>query len=330
MEIIMRLHHRWVGAVLVALGMCAASGCDGHEKKEAAPPVSGPVVAVVGDAVITQKEYEAKLAEQPAFVRERYKSMEKKKELLETQVRFKLLAQEAHRRGLESDPEVREMLEKAMVQRLIKAQAEAPGSAEVSDAEAKAFYEANLADYVKPERVRVSQLVLTAPKGSSERKKALARAAQLISEVQASGDTLRAFDAATRAHSQDTASKPAGGDLGFRTREELEARGGAPLAQAAFELKTVGQMSAPIESDQGVHVLFLLGRQLGSNQSYEQAKPRIVQRLSAERHTKAVDALVQSLREKTRVEIKEDVLSKVDPSALKTPETPAPGANPAP
>ncbi|MBN1207882.1 MAG: peptidyl-prolyl cis-trans isomerase [Myxococcaceae bacterium] len=320
----MRMHSRWTKMTAVAVGLCAASGC--NDKPQApAPEVHGEIVATVGDEAITREEFEAKLAEQPPFIRTRLSAPEKKKEFLENQVRLKMMAQEAMRRGLESDPEVREMIETLLVQQLVKAHTESPEVVQVSDTEAKAYYEANLSDYVKPERVRISQLVLTAPRGSPERQKARARAAQLIASVQRSDDVSRAFDAAVRAHSQDTATQALGGELGFRTREELEAQGGAPLAESAFALKTVGQLSAPVETDQGVHVLMLQARQLGSEQSFEQAMPRITQLLRAQRRAKALDELVQALREKTRIEVKEDVLSKVDPGSLAMASTQAPG-----
>ncbi len=310
---------RWGGTAALVLPLGAGAGGCGRGKPGAAPQEQGPVVAVVGEGQITQQELEAKLAEQPAFVRSRYSTLEKKKEFLENLVRFELLAQEARRRGLESDPEVRAMLEKVMVQRLVKAETESQDAATVSDEEARAFYEANLSEYVKPERVRVSQLVLLAPRGSPERQKAVAQAGRLAAEIQKGGDTLRAFDAAVRSHSQDTSTQARGGDVGFRTREELVALGGTALADAALGLKAVGQLSAPVETDQGVHLLMLQARQVGSEQTFDQVKPRIVQRLGSERRARALDTLVQSLREKAKVEIKEDVLAKVDAQALPAP-----------
>ncbi|QSQ26140.1 peptidyl-prolyl cis-trans isomerase [Pyxidicoccus parkwayensis] len=301
-------------AVAMSLGV-GVGGC--NRGGSGSTSTEGEVVAVVGDGSITRKELEAKLAEQPAFVRSRYATLEKKKEFLDNLVRFELLVQEARRRGLEADPEVRDMLEKVMVQRLVQLQTEAPEAAEAaeaSDAEARAFYDSHLSEYVKPERVKVSHLLLTGARGTPERQKALARAAQLATEIRRGLDVPRAFDAAVRANSQDSSTQASGGDLGFRTRQELEAVGGSALADAALSLKTVGQLSTPIETDQGVHLLMLQARQPGSEQTFEQAQPRIVQRLSAERRAKALDTLVQSLRDKTRVEIKEDVLTQVNPA----------------
>ncbi|NVI98764.1 peptidylprolyl isomerase [Myxococcus sp. AM009] len=315
---------RWVGTASLAVSLTlGVGGCD--RGKPASPQKSeGPVVAVVGDGNITQQEFEAKLAEQPAFVRTRYASQEKKREFLDNLVRFELLVQEARRRGMDSDPEVLAMLEKVMVQRLVKAHTESSEDATVSDERAHAYYEANLAEFVKPARVRVSQLLLKAPRGSPERAKALAQATRLSEDIQRGGSVQQAFDAAVRTHSQDTTTQAQGGDLGFRTRDELSASGGATLADAAFTLKAVGQLSSPIETDAGVHLLMLQARQVGIEQKFDQVKGRIVQRLDSERRAKALDTLVQSLRDKTKVEIKEDVLTGVNPEALGTSTLAAP------
>ncbi|NOK34093.1 peptidylprolyl isomerase [Corallococcus exercitus] len=319
-EISMGWKFGWMGVAVLGLSL-GVGGC-GKEKSASTPTETGPVVARVGETKITQAELEAKLAEQPSFVRARYGTPEKKKEFLDNLVRFELLVQEARRRGLESNPEVRAMLEKVMVQQLVKSQTES-AEAVVSDADAKAFYDANLAEFVKPERVRISQLVLKAPRGTPERQKAMTQALKLAADVRKDGDVSRAFDAAVRAHSQDAATQAQGGDLGFHTREELTALGGEALAEAAWNLKAVGQLSAPIESDTGVHLLMLQARQVGHEQTFEQAKPRITQRLGAERRAKALEALVEKLRTQTPVEVNEEVLAKVNPEAG---VKPAPGA----
>ncbi len=314
---------RWVGTASLAVGLTLGmGGCDraksGNPNKD-----EGPVVALVGEGRITRQQFEAKLAEQPSFVRARYSTPEKKKEFLDNLVRFELLVQEAKRQGLDSDPEVRAMLEKVMVQRLVKAHTESAAGATVSEDEARAYYDANVSEFVKPPRVRVSHLLLKAARGSPERAKALTQAVRLSTEIQRGESVPRAFDTAVRAHSQDTATQPQGGDLGFRTREELVAAGGESLADSAFALKAIGQLSAPIETDTGIHLLMLQGRQVGLDQRFDQVKARIVQRLESERRAKALDSLVQALRDKTQVQVKDDVLAQINPETVEAPPSPS-------
>src|SRR5216683_1692776 len=53
---------------------------------------SGPVVAHVGDDVITAEEFKRRIDEQSPFLRARYSTVERKKELLEALIRNELLA----------------------------------------------------------------------------------------------------------------------------------------------------------------------------------------------------------------------------------------------
>lgn len=84
----------------------------------------------------------ARIDEQPPLLRARFSSPEMKKELLESMVRFELLAGEARKRGLDKDPEVQEGVRKLMVQRLLRsAFDEQPGQAAGED-ELRRYYAA--------------------------------------------------------------------------------------------------------------------------------------------------------------------------------------------
>src|SRR5207253_11215668 len=113
---------------------------------------SGPVVAHVGDEVITADEFKHRIDEQSPFLRSRYSTMERKKELLEALVRNELLAQEAQREGLDKSPAVREATKRAMIQELIKKQLdEKLTGADLPESDLRAFYDQNINDFVKPE-----------------------------------------------------------------------------------------------------------------------------------------------------------------------------------
>src|SRR5205807_8477944 len=123
---------------LAACALCAAAlpAC----KKSS----SGPVVAHVGDEVITAEDFKRRMDEQTPFLRARYNTVERKKELLRALVRNELLAQEARRDGLDRSPAVREAMKRAMIQELMKKQLdEKQAGADIPEAELKAFYDAH-------------------------------------------------------------------------------------------------------------------------------------------------------------------------------------------
>ncbi len=314
-----------------ALALLAAAAC----QKKSGP--SGPAVAEGEGVTITAEEFQARLAEQSPFIRQRYTTLERKKEFLENLVRFELLAREAERQGLDKDPEVRRTLQKVMVQRLVqKLLQEGDASKEVGDADAQKYYDEHKDEFVKPRRVRLSQALFAAPSGAKDRaaKSAAARAALGRVKAEEKKNPL-AFALVARELSEDGATRAAGGDLGFRSLAELEAQFGKPFAEKAFGLGD-GEV-ALVESPQGFHVVKRTGLQEELSRSFEQVKPQIQARLLRERRTRDFDEYVKGLREKAHVTVNDAELEKVAvagapgmPPLGSFPVAPAPPRPPAP
>jgi len=133
----------------------------------------------------------------------------------------------------------------------------------------------------------------------------------------------------TRGRSRSS-SKAAGGDLGYRTRDELEKQWSREVAAAAFALKDPGQESAVVESPQGFFLLKLGARQPGMSRSFEEVKPQLLARAGREKRTRDFDEYVKKLREKAGVEIVDAELEKIAVSAPAAPPVPAAGQPPAP
>src|SRR5438309_2143399 len=104
-----------LSAILFALSLAAA--CHKNEAK-------GPVVAKVGDDVITADELKHRLDETSPFLRARYNTLDRKKEFLENLIRNELLAQEAQRQGYDKSPAVKEQMKQAIIQELSEHQAD--------------------------------------------------------------------------------------------------------------------------------------------------------------------------------------------------------------
>lgn len=304
--------HTYRFAAVLALGLLAVAGCsspagDGKAGK------TGEVVAHVGNGTITVDDFKAKLDEQSPFIRARYNTLERKKEFLDNLIRFELLAQEAKRRGLDRDPEVQATLEKVMVQRLIRTEFdEAVAGQEIPEEELKKYYDEHIEDYVKPERVRVSHIFLAA--APADRAKVRAKAANLLAEVKGkeAGTEKTAFVNRAREISEDEASKLAGGDLSFKTKEELTALWGEKFADAAFGLGAIGEIGGLVETDKGFHLLKLTGRQNALDRPFEQVKAQIQNRLSRDTRTKAFDEFVAGLKQQANVRVNEEILDAID------------------
>ena len=293
---------------------------------------SGPAVAHVGDEVITADEFKRRIDEQSPFLRARYGTLERKKELLEALIRNELLAQEAERQGLDKSPAVREQVKRAMIQELIKKQLdEKMSGADISDGELKAFYDAHLDDYVKPERARVYHIFLTA-KDAKEKAQAKAKGAALLKDIQAreKKGEVNAFQAAAIKESKDPLSAPMGGDLRFLSKDELTRSHGAELANAAFDLKNPGEVAGPLETAAGVELVKLQVKTVALNRSFDESKETVRGRMARERRSRQYDDFVKRLREQGKVSIDEVELAKVNAEAAAPAPVAMPQSSPAP
>jgi len=301
------------GIFLILAGALAV-GSAGCRKTPAGAPGADQEVARVGDHRITVAEYQAKMDEQAPVIRARYSTLEKKKEFVDNLVRFELLDQEARRQGLDKDPAVKAILDKVLVQELIRRQMEAAAKAtDIPESDLKAYYQSHLDEFVRPERTRLGVILLATSKTDSQAAKVRTDAAKLVADLRKAQPAASAaqFADAARARSSDTATQALGGDTGFKTRDELAKQYGQAVADAAGALKAVGDVAGPVETERGLVVLRMAGRQLGFDQPFDAVKPRIASRLQLERRSKVMDEYVASLRKSTKVEINEAVLDKV-------------------
>src|SRR6267378_3109289 len=234
-----------LAAILFALA--AAAACKKGESK------SGPVVAKVGDEVITAEELKRRLDETSPFLRARYNTLDRKKEFLENLIRNELLAQEAVRQGYDKSPAVREQMKRAMIQELIRHQLDAKLSGnDIADEELKKFYEAHIDEFVKPERARVLHIFLPAT-DAKQRAEARKHAATLLKDIdgrEKKGE-VNAFQSVAMTESKDPLSAPMGGDLRFLSKDELGKAYNPELANAAFDLKNPGDKAGPLDTPAG-------------------------------------------------------------------------------
>lgn len=318
---------RLAAACLLAPLLALESGCSGCGSRPGAK--SGPVVAEGRELVVTAGELRARIDEAPAQLRARYAGLEQKKELLETILRFELLAREARRQGLDRDPEVQATLKKLAVQRLLREQLD--GRDRATDAtEARRYYDEHRDEFVKPERVRAQLVWLDAPEGSPQRAARAGEVRRLLARLKA--DEPRnplAFSNLARESSQDAATRAAGGDLGYRTREELAAQYSEELAAAALALSAPGQTSGVVETRRGLALLKLTARQPAVNRTFEEVKEQLAARAVREKRGQELDALVKGLLDKASVTIHDRELEKIAVAGLPGAETAPAGPPPA-
>ena len=298
---------------LAATGIAVALALSGCKPTPPATQKGGPIVAQGAGVVVTAAEFKARLDEQSPFLRQRYQSLDRKKEFLDSLVKFEVLAHAAEKEGLQNDPDVQMTMKKAMVQKLVsKKFAEGDASKDVSDADVQKFYDEHKDDFVKPSRVRVAGVLVGAT--DKDRAQKSAQAKKLLAQLKAAEKKdPQAIQALARTSSDDVATKASGGDLGFRSQEEFEKQFGAALGAAAFATKD-GE-DVVVETQQGFWIIRVTGRQDGITRTVDQVKPQIQSRLQREKRTKEFDEYVKKLREEAKITVNDAELEKVTVSA---------------
>lgn len=259
-------------------------------------------LAKIDDVTITLGELQERLNRQSPYIRARYTSLEQKKEFLDSLIRFEVLAKEALRRGLDKDPEVVRTMKQVMIQKLMRDELDLKITADtVTDPEMKTYYEANLADYVKPEEVRVSAILV----------KNRAQAERVAQEARGeAGKTNKGFRDLVSRYSQDEDSKLRGGDMRYFDAQTKDLP--AKVVQAAFALINVGDVSPAIDAGNGTwYVLKQTGRHRAMTKSFDDAKPAIRNKLFRDKRVLAQKDFVDQLKAAAKIEVNEPNLAKV-------------------
>jgi len=329
---------------LLAIASCQKREEPAHDRSggpgktaPSAPPQSAEELkaplAKIDDVTITIGEFEERINRQSPYIRARYTSLEQKKEFLDSLVKFEILAKEAYKRGLDKDPEVVRTMKQVMIQKLMRDEFDQKLTADtVKDAEMQAYYQANLADYVKPEEVRASAIIM----------KNKAQADRVLLEAKGdAGKTNKGFRDLVTKYTSDEETKLRGGDLRYfdMTTKDLP----APVVKAAFALVNTGDVSGVIDAGPGqpnggeFYILKQTGRRKAMTKTFDEAKPQIRNKLFREQRMAAQKDFVDGLRAQAKIEINEPNLAKVridtsnavDTGKDLTPPPPAPGTPPA-
>ncbi|HYN00788.1 MAG TPA: peptidyl-prolyl cis-trans isomerase [Aestuariivirgaceae bacterium] len=207
--------------------------------------------------------------------------------LIEYLVERHLLAQAAVKQGVAETEEYKQRLAFYQAKALRDAYFNATIKPSVTDEEVKAAYDKEASKVKVSERVRARHILVQTEK---EAKDVLARLNK--------GEK---FEDIAKQVSLD-GSKDYGGDLGYFSAEEMVPE----FSKAAFALK-IGDISEPVKTDYGWHVIKLEDRKQGGAQPFDQVKAGI----KAVLMRKKVQEAVSELRKQAKIEIMDPDLKKL-------------------
>jgi peptidyl-prolyl cis-trans isomerase C len=304
-----------LAAVLLAACGEPSTGKDGATPIPLKPVVEpGDPIAKIGGTVLSVEGLQKRMNDQSPFVRARYNTPERKKEFLDAQVRFEVLANEAVARGYQNDPEVQDALKKIIVQKLTREEFDGRVKlSDITDDDLKKYYDAHQADYAKPAMARASDLFVAFGADKAAAKKKADEARKKAADPAKLEDRAHFKDLVTQ-YSDDAATKQAGGDLRYLSVDEVKERLGAPAAEWLFASETMNEVSPVLEGKDGFHVVKRTGHRKAITRTFEQVKSQIRNVLYRERRTSSFNQFVEDLKKKQGVEVFADKLGKVQVS----------------
>ncbi|MBI1952997.1 MAG: peptidylprolyl isomerase [Candidatus Omnitrophica bacterium] len=243
------------------------------------------IAAVVNGQTITVSQVEERMSRLNPAARAAFGN--DKGRLLEEMITETILTQEARRRGLERDPEVRRLTKEAVRQILLGRLLETAGEPQaqaVSDEEIQRVYASNPEAMKEPESLRASHILTETEEKAREALDRLKKGepfAKVASEL-----------------STDP-TKTRGGDIGFFSKGQL-----IPEFEAACMKLETGQLSGVVKSALGFHVILLTDRRAARTRPLEEVKEQIRRKLSSDLKQRKLQGFVQELKEKAQVQNK--------------------------
>ena len=213
-------------------------------------------------------------------VRQKVDSSAKMEELIKKE----LIYQDAKNKGLDKDKEILAQVEefKKMTLLSVVLKKEIEEKVQVSDQEAKDFYDNHQDKFKKGQEVRASHILVGTEKEAND----------IIARLKKGED----FGKLAIALSKDKGSAAKGGDLGFFSHGRMVPE----FEEAAFSLKP-GEISAPLKTQFGYHIIKVTERKEGAIVPFEEAKETVKRQLLSEKQKSVFDAYVEGLKKKSKI-----------------------------
>jgi len=254
-----------------------------------APPLAqaqkkdDPVLARVNGVEIRQSDLDIAEADVGPSLQET-NPVERKDKLLAYLIDVTALAQAAAAKKLDAAPDFAQRLAYARNKVLMEALLNESSKSAATEAEMKKLYDESVAKVAPEEEVRARHILV----------KSEAEAKDVIAKLKGGAD----FDKLAREISIDPSAKTNGGDLEYFTKGQMVAE----FSDAAFKLNK-GQVSEPVKSQFGFHVIKVEDKRKKPVPKYEEVKEQVqafvVRKAQAELVMKArADAKIENLVKK--------------------------------
>jgi peptidyl-prolyl cis-trans isomerase C len=169
------------------------------------------------------------------------------------------------------------------------------GKTEVTEEEAKKFYEENKTEFTQPETVKASHILFRVNKEDSE--DVVNQKLKAAQGAEARAKKGEDFTTLAKELSEEPGAKESGGDLGFFPKDRMVPE----FAEAAFNEK-VGEVSNPVRTQFGWHVIKVTDKKPAGTLPYDEVKSQLMTYLKSKKQEEAAQEVLKSLRDSAKIE----------------------------
>ncbi|MFI3299825.1 MAG: peptidylprolyl isomerase [Candidatus Gastranaerophilales bacterium] len=204
------------------------------------------------------------------------------------------------------------------------------GDYEISDEDAKKYYDENTSKFTHPATVRASHILISAnpdeikeiiksepenieineeelkAKIDEQMKEKEAKTKELLAKTKANPASFGRF---AKENSDDTTSAIKGGDLGFFSEAEMVPE----FSKAAFSLKPNTIYETIVKTPYGYHIILVTDRQEAGTDEFEKVSTDIKDYLKKQKQIKSMDDLVESMKKTAKIKY---IQAEYDPEKI--------------
>lgn len=282
----MKKYITFVSAIMMIFNII---GCE--SRKDA----GGRVLAQINGREIKDDEFKIRFSKLSLSLKQRYSDEKGKREFLEEIVKRELLLQEAKRIGIENDRDllgrIEEMRERVILNEFL--QREVEGKLVAAEKELEEYYNLHKDEFKSPDEARISQIVVKSEDDAKDVLKRLHEGAD--------------FARTAKKFSVDIATRNSGGDLGIIQKGKIH-----PQLDSVIFSMNEGDISDPIKTETGYHIIKLQKKTPGTPLSLNDARNIVSQRYHIEKRNKVFEDMFTRLRSKASITISEENLKKTE------------------
>lgn len=255
----------------------------------------GTVVIKIGDSGITDKEIKEEYDMLPDQLKALVSTKEGKKQFIDSLVTREIIFHEAKSKGFDKNEKVLQDLEKLKKRLIIEAflREEIKFDEKVDDKALKDFYKKHEKEFITPEKIHAKHILVKDKKLADE----------ILEKLKQDPNQ---FEKLAQIHSIDSSGKD-GGDLGFLEKGTL-----VPEFESALDkLKKEGEISPVVKTNYGYHIIKFVKREKGTLQNFDEVKEEVKEMYLKENQRAIFDKVIADLKNKYKVEVKEEELNNI-------------------